>query len=91
MTIVKSAKFRENLKELLKSSYDDKLILDYYGELFEIIPVKKDAKKLTQAQEALEYFKNLPPMKLTDPIFNEADPAQEKANFRNSRYSKYEQ
>lgn len=91
MTIVKSAKFRENLKELLKSSYDDKLILDYYGELFEIVPVKKNAKKMTKAQNLIAKYSNLKPIKLTDPIFNEADPAQEKANFRNLRYGEYEQ
>lgn len=91
MTIVKSAKFRENLAQLLKNSYDEDIFIDYYGQLFQITPVQKSAKKLTQAQKLIAKYSNLKPMKLIDPIFNESDPAQEKANFRNLRYAKYEQ
>lgn len=86
--IIKTFQLRKNLKELLKSSYNEDLILDYYGELFKIEPVK--AKKLTPAQKAINHFKNLKPRKLTNPIFNEADAAQEKVNFRNLRYGNYD-
>jgi hypothetical protein len=66
------------------------LVLDYYGELFEIVPVKKDDKKMTQAQKIVAKYSNLPPIKLTDPIFNEADPAQEKENFRKLMAARYD-
>lgn len=86
--IVKTLELRKNLKELLKKSHEENLYLNYYGELFEIIPVKKNAKKLTQAQKLIEYFANLSPKKLTDPIFNELDSAQEKANLEIQNGSK---
>lgn len=88
--IVKTLELRKNLKQLLEKSEEEDLFLDYYGKLFKITPIKKNAKKLTQTQKVVEYFKNRPPIKLTDPIFNEADPAQEKANFRNLRYRSYD-
>jgi|GEM_PF-5483838 len=91
MPIVKSLQFRKNLKGLLEASYKEDLILDYYGKLFLIKPVNKNAKMKTKAQETLEYFKNRKRHSFADdPIFNEADPAQEKANFRNLRYGQYE-
>jgi hypothetical protein len=86
MTIVKTAQFRKNLKEILEKIYNGNekdFFLDYYGKLFQIVPVNNDAtKNKTQSQKAVEYFETLPSKKLTSPIFNEADAAQEKENFR---------
>ncbi len=90
MAIIKSVQFRKNLKKTLQSSYTDKVLIDYYGELFEIVPVKKDDKNLTQAQKLIAKYSKLKPRKLTDPIFNEADPTKEKENIRNLIYGKYD-
>jgi hypothetical protein len=88
--IVKTLQLRKNLKQLLEKSEEEDLFLDYYGKLFKITPIKKDTKKLTQTQKLINFFQDLPPRKLTDPIFNEADSAQEKANFRNLKYGNYD-
>ncbi len=94
MTIVKTVQFRENLKEILEKIYsgnEKDFFLDYYGKLFQIVPVNNDASKnKTQSQKAVEYFENLPSKKLTSPIFNEADPAKEKENFRKLTAGVYE-
>lgn len=94
MTIIKTVEFRNNLKEILEKIYngEEDIVLDYYGKLFNITAKtnSKKTKKKTHAQEIIEKYRNLPPMKLTDPIFNEKDPAQEKANFRNLMASRYD-
>lgn len=97
MSVIKAVQLRQNLKEVLEKVYNGEekdLFLDYYGKLFKIIPISKDkfekGVKKTQAQMVIEHFKNLPPKKLTNPIFNEDDPAQEKENFRNLIYKRYE-
>lgn len=90
MTIVKSLQFRKNLKSTLLKSYDEEVMIDYYGELFQIVPVKKNPKKQTQTQKIIAKYSTLKPVKITDPVFNEADPAQEKANIRDLMYGTYE-
>jgi len=94
MTIVKTVQFRKNLKKILQDSHTQKVFIDYYGELFEIKPAQSDADQKntpkTKTQKLIEKYSNLPPMKLTDPIFNEADPAQEKKNFRELMAKRYE-
>ncbi len=92
--IVKTLQLRKNLKELLEMCYkeDEDLFLDYYGKMFQIVPVSKKKTKKTHAQKIVDYFKGRKRQPFADdPIFNEADPAQEKANFRNLRYGNYGQ
>ena len=91
--IVKTLQLRKNLKELLEMSYkeDEELFFDYYGKMFQIVPVSKKKTTKTRTQEFIEKYSNLPPIRLTNPIFNEADSTQEKANFRNLRYGNYDQ
>jgi 23S rRNA U2552 (ribose-2'-O)-methylase RlmE/FtsJ len=90
MIIVKSVQFRENLKELLEKAYngeEEDLFIDYYGKLFKIVPVSKKQVQKTQSQKVLEHFKNRKRHIFADnSIFNEADTAQEKENFRNLKY-----
>jgi hypothetical protein len=94
MIIVKAVELRKNLKQILEKIYngtEEDIVLDYYGKLFQITPIENiKTKKKTQAQRVIDHFKNIKPVKLTDPIFNEADPAQEKANFRNLMASRYD-
>ncbi|MEM1312572.1 MAG: hypothetical protein AAGF07_03870 [Patescibacteria group bacterium] len=42
--IVKTLDLRKNLKQLLHSTSEEELFLDYYGELYKIVPVKKAAQ-----------------------------------------------
>jgi hypothetical protein len=88
--IVKTLELRKNLKQLLEKSEEEDLFLDYYGKLFKITPIKKNAKYMTPTQKLIAKYSNLKPIKLTDPIFNENDSAQEKANFRNLKYGNYD-
>lgn len=86
--IVKTLEFRKKLKELLESSWSEELILDYYGDLFKITPVKRNSVKMTQSQKVIAKYSKLKRQTIKDPIFNEQDPAMEKENFRNYRYNK---
>jgi hypothetical protein len=94
MIIVKTVEFRNRLKELLEKIYngeEDGIFLDYYGKVFEIKPVNKASKtKKTKTQKLIEHFQNRERLDFAnDPIFNEADPAQEKANFRELMVKRY--
>jgi hypothetical protein len=86
--IVKTVQFRKNLKELLKNAYDnnEELVLDYYGQLFEIVPKKSGVTKPTKKQKLITHFSKIKPVKLNSSIFDEANPSKEKENFRNLRY-----
>lgn len=69
--LVKTVQFRENLKQLLEAAYGigktepEPLILDYYGKLFKIVPIKSEEKEMTQMQRIIQKYSNLPPRKLS--------------------------
>jgi len=94
MTIVKAVELRKRLKELLEKIYngeEESLVLDYYGKYFEIKPLTTDEKggEKTETEKFIEKYSNLPKLQFYNPIFNEADPAQEKANIRELMAKRY--
>ncbi len=86
--IVKTLQLRKNLKEVLLNSFEEDTFLDYYGDLFKIVPVAERTKKITQTQRIIDKFSKISPRKLTSTVFNGTDAAQEKSNFRNLKYNK---
>ena len=84
--IVKALKLRQDLKSLLKMVLkgEDRLVLDYYGELFEIVPLKSSDK--TQNEKIIDKYSQLGGIKLVDSIFDENKPDQEKKNIRDYLY-----
>jgi hypothetical protein len=88
--VVKISQFRKNLKMLLEVSSKEDLFLDYYGELYKIVPVKKGSQKLTQSQRIIDKYSRIKPKSIKSKIFDELDPAKEKNNFRNLKYYKHD-
>jgi hypothetical protein len=85
--IVKTLELRKNLKELLDTSQKEDLFLDYYGDLYKIVPVRQNKQQITQAQKIIDKYSKLNARPSKDSIFSEKDPAKEKENFRNLRYN----
>ena len=75
------------LKSLLQTVLkgEDNLVLDYYGELFEIKPLRQ--KNKTQVQKIVQKYAKSSRLKAADDsIFNEGNSAQEKKNLREYLY-----